>query len=715
MRSNLVSVVFLLLCASACAAPGPPESPPLPDPASVTIVRDRYGVPHVYGPTDASVVLGLGYAQAEDDLLHVEDNFVRALGRASELYGEETWKDDVVARALGLAEHARAEYRRAKPEMRAIYDAYAAGLNLYLERHPDRRLRLLERFEPWHTLAFLRFKYYEQEFIGYAGVRWDEIDVECWRDPATRTSATPDPEPWVAPEVGSNAWAVTSAKSAEGRALLFINPHVAFFGPGLYYESHLVSGEGWNFSGVGRYGFPFPYMGHNDRLGWGHTDNYHDHGDLYLETFDDASDPLAYRYGNTYLQAEEWSEELRVVTDDRVERRTVTFRRTHHGPILMARDGKPVAVKLARLEEGGWFDQHRAMTKARSLEEFRAALARNAIPYMNVTYADADGNAYYVYNGVVPRRSPYFDWSEPVDGSNPATEWKGYHALDELPQVLNPAAGFVLNTNSNPFTASTSDVPRRADFPDYMIGPEVDNERARVSRQILTERERFDFEEWARAALDTRVLVAPEWAAALEDELAELRGEDPERAAEIAPAVAELVAWDGVSRVDSTEMTLLVLAEESLDGRRPFPRVAALEAGIAFLEREWDTDRLEWGELNRLQRRHFSGDEPFDDAAPSVAVPGGPGRLGMAFVFHARRGDDTRRRYGRHGNSYVSVVEFGPRTRARSIVFFGQSADPDSPHHFDQAPIYGQARFKPAWRDADEVRAHAERSYHPGE
>ncbi|HVG09723.1 MAG TPA: penicillin acylase family protein [Thermoanaerobaculia bacterium] len=667
---------------------------------SPTIYRDTWGVPHIYGPTDASVAFGMAYAQAEDNFAHLQDNFLRALGRAAEVHGEEALRDDQLARALEIPRLAREEYERSTPRMRAIYDAYAAGLERYAGKNPQAP-RILERFEPWYPLALMRLKYHQLEFLGYAGLDFKNLHV-----------AVPDP---AEKPQGSNSWAAAPAKSASGHPLLLINPHVGFFGVGQYYEAHLHSGEGWDFSGVGRYGLPFPYMGHNEALGWAHTDNYPDHGDLYVETFDDPSNPLAYRYGSGHRTATQWTEEIRVKG---AGTKRFTFRKTHHGPILTEHDGKPVAVKLAKIEEGGWMDQWYEMSRARSLAEFKQALARVAIPYMNITYADRDGNILYVYNGTVPRRSTKFDWSKPVDGSDPETEWQGFHPFEDLPQVTNPPSGFVQSCNSSPFATTTAGNPDPARFPKYMIGPETDNGRARVSKRILSGQEKFTFEEWTRAATDTRVLEAEAQIPELVADWERLEGGRKEA---LAPLISELKAWDRVSRLDSVAMTLFAdwfdrwrQRPVSSEAEQPLgTRVRMLEEVRADLERGWGTWRVAWGEINRLQRTPWTGTEAFSDERASLPVPGGPGWLGIVYNFYTRRLPASKRRYGMTGNSYVSVVEFAPQVKARSIVYFGQSGDPKSPHYFDQAPLYARGEFKPAWFTLEEIKAHLERTYQP--
>ncbi|MEK6325756.1 MAG: penicillin acylase family protein [Acidobacteriota bacterium] len=699
---------------------------------SVTIYRDSYGVPHIYGPTDASCVFGYIYAQAEDNFWQIEDTFIRALGRASEVYGDRTLADDMLNRALEIPRLAKAEYDRVAGRERELSEALTEGLNYFLARNPQVKPRLITKFEPWQTYATTRFLVYQQFIYGKSGVKVDEIKtaVQALEPSGAAGSSTVSlsiplnglDEPESEAIVGSNMWAVTPSRSASGHALLFINPHQPFFGPGQWYEGHVHSNEGWNMSGASFFGSPHPTIGHNEYLGWSHTVNDPDIVDVFIEKFDDGKNPLAYRYGDGYRTATEWTDTIGVKTAKGVEPRSFKFRKTHHGPIVAMREGKPLSIKLAKLEAGGSGYQRYLMGKAKSLGEFKAAVSGGAVPMFNVMYADRDGNIFYAYNGAVPRRSTKFDWSKPVDGSNPEAEWNGYHSFDELPQLTNPKTGFMQNCNQTPFTTTSEGNPVKESFPVYMTR-ESDNARAKLSRRILSTREKFSFDDWTRAGLDTAVLESETQIPQLAEEWEKLKEKDAARAAKLADAIAELKAWDHVSTIESKPMTLFALWFERMGRLRAqkvsddWLKIRALEEVTADLSRDFGTWRVAWGEVNRLQRIQSGGElEKFSDERPSLPIAGAPGPVGIVNNFYTRPAEKgQKRRYGVAGTSFVSVVEFGPKVQARSLLVFGQSADPKSPHHFDQAQLYSKKEFKPAWFTLPEIKANSKRVYHPGQ
>jgi acyl-homoserine lactone acylase PvdQ len=719
-----------------------------PGPDRATVYRDGYGVPHIFGPTDASVAFGAAWVQAEEDWPAVERNFLRASGRGAELLGEEALSDDYIARALEIPRLSREEYERSDARMRGLLDAYAAGFNEYLDAHPEAR-GLLERVEPWHTLALIRFKYHQLEFLGYGGFEEEHLErlfEAGWPGggasgaAVTPASTTGDLHsgsimrfastlrgPLGDIPLGSNEWALGPSRTADGTTMLLVNPHQSFFGVERYVEIHMHSDEGLVFSGLSRFGFLLPYMGNNARLGWTYTDNYADISDLYVELFDDPAAPLSYSYGDGTRTAETWTESVEVADG---EARTLRFWKTHHGSIVgLDEEGRPLAAKIARLEDGGWFAQLDAMIRARSLEEFQAAVGRLSIAYMNLMYADADGNIWYLYGSAVPRRDLSFDWGDPVDGSDPRTEWGDYHPLENLPQVLNPRSGFLLNTNSAPFVATDSVGFARADFPPYMIGTEENNARAVSSRRVLEGLSSVTFDAFAHAVWDTRLSLADslipvfveEWEALVAANASDVPGAlatgTPGRDA-VGAAIERFQVWDRRATVESIEATWFVIPIErwfmDRDAQsRPFAHLEALGSVLEGLERDWGRTEVSWGELNRLQRPPSQDPDDFSPDLPSVPVAGAPSGVGSVFVFHSEFGS-TGVRYGRHGNSFMKVVEFGPTVRGRSLLVFGQSGDPESPHFFDQAQLYSDREFKPAWFTREEVEANAVESYVPG-
>lgn len=696
LTSNLFGLLLAVLASFLCTTPV--NANPLAK--SVTIYRDLYGVPHVFGRTDASTVFGFAYAQAEDNFWRVEENFILSLGRASELYGERTLNEDRLNHALEIPRLAREEYARLDPKMRSLCDAFAAGFNYYLERHPEVRPRLLTKIEPWYTLAFIRYNYFQNGFARDRNFRGTDLQT-----------AAIDSD--LKEHTGSNGWVVGPSKSATGHALLFINPHLPFFGPGQVYEGHVHSEEGWNFTGYTRFGFLLPYVGHNENGGWVSTDNSADLADVYMETFDDPARPLAYKYGNSYRLATEHVEEIRIKTPAGLETRKFTMRKTHHGPIVAARDGKMLALRMAKFESDGWLQEWYDMTRAKSLAALKQAMTPLNMLFGNMMYADRQGNTWYLYNGAVPRRDPRFDWTKPVDGSDPATEWQGYHTIDELPQLTNPKTGWMQNCNTTPFLLTSDGNPDPKQFPKYMV-QEGDNPRGAISREILVSKPTFTFDEWRRLAFDTRVMNAgkrlPALIAALKERLSQ-----PDVDSQLREVHDELIRWNQRSTNDSVAMTIFSLWHDRVGRDGDDKQLAALTEVIDTLQRDFGTWKVAWGELNRLQRLDESRDEDFQDSKSSIPVSGVNGNDGAVFTLYATPERGQKRRYGVAGASYVSVVEFGPRVRALSIHTFGASGDPKNPHFMDQAVLYARGEFKPAWLELKDIGANIEVSYRPGE
>ena len=771
---RLLPLVFLAGCGPGAggpdtAGPGAPADAPHTaadtvhvlgpadgvEPAPGTwIHRDQWGVPHVLAPTDRDAVFGMAWAMAEDDWPLIEANYIAALGRAAEVDGPEAVPQDWAVRAMEIPRLSRAEYDRATPRLRCLLDAYADGLNAFLDEHPDRG-RILRRVEPWYPLALIRLKYHFFEFIGYAGLdtdAWLRLAQGGWpgagpgageaipgfalelghglipRIPPGLVLADRVHGPLGDRPLGSNQIALAPSRTVSGNAMLLINPHQSFVGVQRYGEIHLHSDEGLVFSGLTGFGFVLPYMGHNERLGWAYTDNYADIGDVYRLTIPDPERPLRYRWASGSREATTWMDTLLVRTAaGALESQPIRLWKSHHGPVLgLDEQGHPLAVRVATLEEGGWFDQWDAMIRADDREEWLDAVARLNVSYMNVMYADADGNIGYIYGSRVARRDPAFDYSGVIDGSDPRLAWEGFHSLDELPMVWNPPSGWLLNTNSSPFVASSTLPYEPGDFPAYMVGDETENARAVSARRLVRSMENVTFDEFAARVWDTRLSAADSLVPALVDEWdivrerAEADALGPAaalaRTPHLAAAVERIAHWDRRAAIPSVETTWFVLASEraalaadtatTATGRH-WPAVRALAEALTLLQTEWGTPEVPWGDLNRIQRPLSLDDRRYDPDRPSHPVAGAPSGLGSLFVYHVAPFGSPQPRNGVHGNSYVAVIELGDPVRARSILNYGQSGDPGSPHFFDQAALYSARRFKPAYFHPDTVRSHA--------
>lgn len=683
-----------------------------------TIHRDKWGVAHVDGPTDADVVFALAYAQAEDYFWQIEDTYAQALGRYAELVGESGLSSDFTNHAFEIATRSRQDFPQLDPQLRAIATAYAAGINYFLAKHPQLKPRLLTHWEPWHVMAYERHVMLERLY-------------------GKAHAPRPKPEPLAAEleaATGSNAWAIGPSKTRDGTTMLFVNPHQPWFGSGQFWEVHVRSGEGWNFSGSTFFGGPFPTMGHNEHLGWAHTVNEPDTTDVYRLTFDNSSRPLDYRYGDGYRTATEWEDTVLVRTGSGVESRKFRFRKSHYGPIVAQEDPQhALAVRIAKLFDGSRMRQALRMTKAQNLDQWLSAMRAIDLQMFNTIYADDAGSIGYIYNGAVPERDTSFDWTKPVDGSDPKTEWQGIHDLDELPQVFNPADGYVQNCNSTPFTTNDDASPFLQDFPAYLAEDRFDDKRrAKVSRLLLRQASQVTFEAWQKLCFDTTLFWPLAELPQLARSLPELERKDAELAKKVLPYFEHLRTWNGQGGADSTQATLCCQWYEELYGRGypvetlreryrddPLKKFAALVTAAEKLQADFGDWRVPWGKIYRMQRQPNVANAlqaPFTDAEPSVPCLGVPGPLGVAFtVYFTPTTKERKLRYATTGGSFIGAYEFGKQVKAVTLLQFGTSGDPKSPHYFDQAQLYSQQKFKPAWFAWDEVLANTERSYRPGE
>ncbi|MFO0948928.1 MAG: penicillin acylase family protein [Planctomycetota bacterium] len=724
MTRWIAAAVSAFTCALVDAPDAVAWAPPrvLEMAKTVTIVRDTYGVPHIEGPTDAAVVFGFAYAQCEDYFWQVEDNFILSCGRYAEAHGRTGLNSDLLNRAFEVVPTSKADYAKLDPAMQAICTAFTDGVQFYLERHPEVKPRMMTTFEPWLLVAFTRHAMIELAYRrANLSSKMPRMYEEIWST------------------VGSNAWAVAPSKTQSGHAMLFINPHQPWFGFGQMYEAHLKSGEGLNFTGATFLGSPFPLLGHNEEIGWGLTTNIPDIADAWRVTFDDPNNRLNYRYDKSYRLATEWKEQIKIKGKNGFEERTHTFRKTHHGPITEKEDDQHYfAVKIAKLYDAFVPRENLRMAKARSLGELKAALATLEFQYQNVIYADRSGNIFYIYNGVVPKRDRQFNWEKPLDGSDPRTEWQGYHPIEDLPQVLNPATGYVQNCNSTPFTTTDDGSPLLYDYPDYMVGEKyTDERRAKMARKLLRESSGITFEQMQQLAFDTTMYWAISEIPKYLQQFEELKETQPTEAAKLAPYMDHLRNWDCRVTADSTAATLCHAWYEEMYGAGSparglkkiyledrSKRLGALATAADTLKSHYGDWRVAWGDVFRIQRHTEVVDflaVPFSDKLPSLPCTAVPGPVGPVHTLHYTPRiavpfvKTVKKRYGIVGASYVAVVEFGDRIRAGTLIQYGQSADPKSKHYFDQAELLSKQQLKPERFYWEDVLANAERTYHPGD
>ena len=527
---------------------------------------------------------------------------------------------------------------------------------------------------------------------------------------------------------GSNGIAIAPSNTAGHHALLLINPHTSFF---FRSELQMTSGEGLNAYGAATWGQFFIYQGFNERAGWMHTSSGVDAVDEYLETVVKRDGRFFYKYGSEERPVTASEIAVPYRTDHGMAEKKFTVYRTHHGPVVREAGGKWVSIRLMQ-EPVKALTQSYTRTKAKDYQQYRQTMELKANSSNNTIFADANGDIAYFHGNYIPRRDTRFDFTKPVDGSEPATEWNGLLSVDETPHLLNPKSGWLYNSNNWPWSAAGPSSPKKEDYPAYV---ESGSESARGLHAVRVLRDKKDFtlDSLIAAAYDSYLTWFEKPIPALLKAWNEMPAGQPLRA-KTAEQIGVLRQWDRRWGVDSVATSLAVFWGEEV--RRRFAGeakaagmsvedyagskasaeqlVEALGAASDKLAADFGNWRTAWGGINRFQR--LTGDivQPFNDAEPSIPVGFASAVWGSLASFGARPYPGTKKWYGTSGNSFVAVVEFGEKVRAKAVSAGGESGHARSAHFNDQVKRYGTGDLRGVYFYRSQLKGHTEREYHPG-
>ena len=687
----------------------------------VTITRDDWGIAHVRGTSDADAVFGMIYAQAEDDFPRIEANYLTNLGRTAEAEGEKAIWQDLRARLYVSEPQLRANYSQSPDWLRRLMDSWAAGLNYYLATHPNVHPRVLTRFEPWMALSFTE---------GSIGGDIERIDLgelqKFYGGRRTVAPAIPDNEPR-----GSNGIAIAPAITSSGTgSLLLINPHTSFF---FRSELQVTSDDGLNAYGAATWGQFFVYQGFNERTGWMHTSSGVDNVDEFAEKVERRGSGPCYVYGKDCRPLRKDVVTIRYRTrDGKFDAREFATWHTHRGPIVREANGRWIAFSMMDKPVAA-LQQSFLRTKTRDLRDFLKVADLKANSSNNTIFASANGEIAYLHPQFVPVRNDRFDFTKPVDGSDPAADWGRLHTIAELPNTINPPNGWVQNTNSWPYRAAGANSPDPARFPKYMdmFG---ENYRGIHALRLLDGAKGWTLDRLQAAAFDNEQPGFAELIPQLLKAYDALPEKDPRRE-RLAGSIDTLRGWDyrwsagsvaqALAMVFGDELRKVLNPPKDEPGNKsmmrlgrdtsPAQKLQALADASARLKRDFGWSSVAWGEINRFQRISAAIDHPFSDAARSIPVPFASSAYGTLAAFGSAPKPGTKRWYGTSGNSFVAVVEFGKRVRARAVTAGGESGNPMSPHFNDEAERYASGSLREVYFYPEQLKGHTERRYKPGE
>ncbi len=696
----------------------------------VTIIRDNWGIPHVYGKSDADAVFGLLYAQCEDDFGRVEMNYIEKLGRLAEVKGESSLYADLLIRMIIDSAAAVSDYRKSPPWLHRLLDAFADGINYYLYKNPGIKPVLLYRFKPWYPLLWTDGSI---GAINIGDITESELKNFYTGNIAGATNTEKSAEEISA---GSNGFAFSPSITASHHSILYINPHVTFyFRP----EVHMISEEGLNAYGAVTWGQFFVYQGFNEHCGWMHTSSAVDVADLYAEKVSNKNNTWVYLYNNLQRPVIEKKILLHYLSGTTFRSKTITAFFTRHGPVMANRNGRWISVRSNNRSMDGLI-QSWERTRARSFAEYRKVMDIRANTSNNTVYADAEGNIAYWHGNFIPVRDIKFNWAKPVDGSIPATEWKGLHTVNESIHIYNPPNGWIQNCNSTPFTAAGVYSPKKENYPAYMA-PDGENFRGINAVRVLGREKMYTIDKVIAAGYDSYLtafeVLVPALVQAFEKNITTNDSVYPQ----LTEPVAVLKRWDFRCGENSIATTLAIewgqriLAKmirgndeedyqyiDQVTRTRHFAATASpkdliepLLVVVKELKNKFGDWKIPWGTINRFQRISGDIDQLYSDEQPSIPVGFASSTWGMLPSYVSSYYPGTQKRYGVGGNSFICAVEFGEKIKAKSLLAGGESGNPQSKHFTDQAEMYTKGQFKDVLFYKEDVLKHVERNYHPGE
>ena len=706
--------------------------------ANTNIIRDEWGIPHIYGKTDADAIFGLMYAQCEENFSQIEKNYLEMLGRSSEVANNLATQmqgdpyADLMMKLIQDSAAAIQDFNNSPDWFKKLLIAHADGINYYLKMHPNVEPKIISHYEPWYHLMWTDgsvsptryggirrkdvFDFYKTQDASYnSSLAWANIDDYAVEEKTLK---------------GSNGFAIAPKHSKNGSAMLYINPHVPFY---FRSEMHMVSEEGLNVYGAVTWGQMFIYQGFNEHAGWMHTSSYADVADVYAETVKQENGKWFYLFENKWLPIKE----RKIITGLPIK--TFTTYQTHHGPIMGSKDGKWLSLRENNRSLNALMECW-TRTKATNLKEYQAALNLLANNSNNTVYADADGNIAYWHGNFMPKRSNDFDYTHPVDGSIKATDWQGVHTLNEIVQSINPENGWLQNCNATPFTVAGTNSPKEIDYPKYMA-PDGENPRGLNAVRLLEKIDKISLDELIALGYNKHLtafdILLPPF---IEYSKTATLTEDQKKAINYLAnwnhdadtnSIAQTIAIEWASKL----MTAIPPAETEEAATKSIFRFNKMiqevsnEKKLAFLDSalmrikinytnlpmaqaSWE---IPWGQINRYQRAQPNTEFPFSDKRPSIGVAQTSSKFGQLPAFESNsRTNGVKKRYGFSGNSFIAAVSFGKKLEAKTIITGGQSFDPNNKHFTDQAQDYIDGKFKTIHFYKEDVLAHKVTSYKPG-